>query len=260
MSSGKIIRFCIFIFASYWASAAFAADSALVDTNGDGVVKILAFGDSITYGIGDGGLGTVLGPRGYPKRLANLTGVLVTNDGVPGEVLTTNGVDRFVSSVRSAKPDVVVLMEGANDAYNHVDYATFNDAEQRLINAASVLGVKIFIVTLPTPCCDHFAESLATSRYSDLTRVLSGVNEIQYIDLEKAWASTCVNKSACELYNLPEGLHPTAKGYDVIAQTIAAGLLGIDILSAGGAAELEAKLGLTAGTVIVKPVVTPTAG
>ena len=35
-------------------NSASAAEGVLSDTNGDGQIEVLAFGDSITYGIGDG--------------------------------------------------------------------------------------------------------------------------------------------------------------------------------------------------------------
>ena len=55
------------------------------------------------------------------------------------------------------------------------------------------------------------------------------------------------------MYNLPDGIHPNTRGYDAIAQTVLATLYGIDIFAAQGAADLEAALGLAAGTVIVRP-------
>ena len=235
-----------------------SADNLLNDTNGDGVVRILAFGDSLTYGIGDGGLGVELGKRGYPSRLSSLVGVPVENIGVPGEEFSTAGVTRWVSAISNSNADLVILIEGANDAYNSVSTQTVSNAFQRAVNAAAVLGKKVILATLPTPTGDHIAQSLATNHYSNELHVLSGVNELPLIDLKKAWETTCSNAGACELYNLPEGLHPNANGYKVIAQTIAASLVGVDLFQPGGASELESALGLPAGTVIVKPGVTST--
>jgi len=55
--------------------------------NNDGKILLMAFGDSITAGVGDGP-GAENFPRppaGYPLRLQSLLGLPVVNDGDPGE-------------------------------------------------------------------------------------------------------------------------------------------------------------------------------
>ncbi len=229
------------------------AQNLLVDKNGDGAVKVLAFGDSLTFGIGDGGLDVELGKRGYPERVSSLVGVPVENAGVPGEEFSSDGVNRWVDTIAASSADIIILFEGANDAYNAVAAQTMRDAFQRAVNAGTILGKEIVLVTLPQPCCEHGGQISDSNTYSAELAVLSNVNEISLVDVKRAWETTCDNLGECDLYNLPEGLHPNAKGYKVIAQTIAARLVGVDIFAPGGAAELESVLGLTSGTVIVKP-------
>ncbi len=229
------------------------AQNLLVDSNGDGTIRVLAFGDSLTFGVGDGGLGTELGKRGYPGRLSKLLGVPVDNVGVAGEEFSSDGVDRWVGTIAASNADVVILIEGANDAFNGISGLTVRNAFQRAANVGAVLGKKVVLATLPTPCCEHGGQITETSLYSSELSVLSGINELPLIDLKRAWETTCDNLGECQLYNLPEGLHPNATGYNVIAQTIAAKLVGVDIFSPGGASELESALGLPVGTVVVKP-------
>lgn len=229
------------------------AQNLLVDKNGDGAVKILAFGDSLTFGIGDGGLDVELGKRGYPERVSSLVGVPVDNAGVPGEEFSSDGVNRWVNQITTSSADIIILFEGANDAYNAVAARTMRDAFQRAVNAGTIVGKEVMLVTLPQPCCEHGGQISDSNTYSADLAVLSNVNEVPLIDIKRAWETTCDNIGECNLYNLPEGLHPNAKGYTVIAQTIAAKLVGVDIFSPGGAAELESALGLPQGTVIVKP-------
>ena len=65
----------------------------VVDKNGDGKIDILAFGDSITRGVGDvppteEGVFTPFEPReeaGYPLRLETMLGINIQNLGVPGD-------------------------------------------------------------------------------------------------------------------------------------------------------------------------------
>jgi hypothetical protein len=86
-------------------------------------------------------------------------------------------------------------------------------------------------------------------------RRLAAQNQIPYADLDLAWQTSCNNIAACDLYHLPEGLHPNSRGYDAMAQTVMAALLGIDIFSESGAQELAGALGLPVEAIVVKPIV-----
>ena len=222
--------------------------SVLVDRNGDGVVSGLAFGDSITYGIGDAPNG-----GGFPARLSTLLGIPVENEGNPGEILTNGGADRFPSEIARSTADVVFILEGANDAVHIVGANTFANAIQRLVNVATVQGKTVVLSTLQKPTAQHGALGPFTDSYSTAIRTIALSNDLSIADYQTAWQTTCVNQEECELYNLPEGLHPTKIGYDVMGQVAAAAALGIDIFSASGAADLEGALNLPAGSVIVKP-------
>lgn len=237
------------------ACLSFAQDNQLIrDINGDGQVIILSFGDSITFGIGDGGLGDGTAKNGgYPSRIELLVGVPVDNEGVPGEELTSTGYLRFPGLLRQSNADLVLIEEGANDAFKQISVEQYRNTLQKMINTAKILTKEPVLMTLPTPCCDHAQLVAQTGRYSNEIKTLALTNELTAIDLRRAWETTCNNPNECDLYNLPEGLHPTATGYAVMAQTIAAYLLGIDIFSPSGASDLEGALGVPAGTVLVKP-------
>jgi lysophospholipase L1-like esterase len=256
----KLRKYLLFIL--LFSADAFAQSSSIVsDINGDGFVRILAFGDSVTYGVGDGTrpgqsvdtLPVTDGTLGYPARVENLFGVLVDNRGFPGEELAMGGSERFVRVVRGSTADIVILKEGANDAFRKLDRGTYSKLIQKMVNTAHVLGKEIVIATIPRSCCDHDGRQPFTDSFSDVIRELAFVNEIRFADIDRAWRTTCVNKEKCELYNLPDGLHPNTAGYDVIAQTIISSLLGIDIFVPGGSALLEGALGLPPGSVVVKP-------
>ena len=251
--SGRMREFpAVLAFSAFLFFPAFAftenLQSLLVDADGDGVVTVLAFGDSITSGVGDE---EDLG--GYPARLENLLKLNVINAGVPGEVLTEEGVYRYPEVFLRSNPDLVLIMEGANDAREPVDDDIYQRAVQRLINVTVSSGRTPVLMTLPQPCCNHFFLEPATPRYSAVLRALAAMNDVPLVDLEHVWGTTCGNTAECELYNIPEGLHPSSLGYTAIAQAAAARLMGIDIFSPDGAQRLEEQLGLPAGTVIVRP-------
>jgi len=255
----RYFRYFLTIACCLLPSIVFAIDegeSLLNDVNGDGAVNVLTFGDSITYGIGEGGFDPAGGPRGWPGRSSALLGVPFDNQGNPGEELLEGGVDRFVEVVPGSNADVVTILEGANDAIRRKGGPSYQNALQRIVNVAVASGKEVAVLTPQEPCCEHGPQAPFTADYANAVRTVTSANELRLIDIALAWKTTCAGQSECDLYNIPDGLHPNSKGYDVMAQTVAAGMLGINIFEEGGAQELEGALGLPEGTVIVLPEVT----
>jgi lysophospholipase L1-like esterase len=254
----RIIAICFLILSS---SFEVFAEQYLQDTNGDGEISYLGFGDSITYGVGDGtepGEYIVISPRtdgfqGYIPRLSALVSIPAFNSGRPGEVFTSGGLVRLPGVLLTTPADIVGIFEGANDAIFRVQERDYRIALQTAVNMTRALGKNALLFTIPPPCCNRASLALYTRAYSSVVRELGRINDLIVVDLEKAWETTCNSINNCDLFNLPEGLHPNRKGYDVMAQTVAAALLGIDIFAPGGARDLEQALGLPEGGIIVQP-------
>lgn len=209
-----------------------AQQTTLIDRDGNGVVELLAFGDSLTYGVGDD---TPPGdyveeitdsgyPRGYPVRVSAALGVPVLNSGVPGEILTSEGVARFPGVVREQGFDTVLILEGANDANFRVDSGVYSRALQKMINVARAEGKGVALLTVPSPTGNRASLQPFTDAYSADMRELAYLNEIPLIDIESSFIAACPDYSKCSLFNLPEGLHPNVLGYDLMATAIASGL------------------------------------
>jgi len=221
------------------ASPDAAAQSVLRDANGDGTIEILAFGDSITYGVGDG---TMPGqyvpditdrgpPRGYPLRLSGMLGLPVVNAGVPGEEVVgigvlEPGVDRFPEVVVGSAADVVIIKEGVNDAVHIQPAAAISEAIQKMINVGRAEGKSVVIATLAPPTGNHASLRPFTESYSASIRELAILNSVPLVDTEALFVANCPILEACAYYNLPEGLHPNTIGYDAITEAVAAALAG----------------------------------
>jgi lysophospholipase L1-like esterase len=231
------------------------------DVNGDGIIRVASFGDSITYGIGDNTpsgievteLNLTDGSAGYPPRVAASTGLSVLNMGEPGEDFLNEGTHRVVEVIFATSPDYIVIFEGANDAGQKVSTNDYRRDMQKAVNAAHALGVIPIIATIPRTCCNHAGHIPFINAFNSTLKTLATRNQIAIADLAFAWETTCQNPQACELWNLPDGLHPNTLGYDVIGQTVSATLFGVNIFNPAEAAEFEETLGQEPGTTIVKP-------
>ena len=234
--------------------------SLLVDRNGDEVVSIAAFGDSITRGVGDFTASNATGSpltfpsreAGDPLRVEQLLGVPVDNLGRPGERFSTDGLLRFAGEIPFRRPDIVTISGGSNDAIDMISVSELGRAIQTAVNIAREEGAQPVLLTTPPVCCDHSGFIRIIDSYNREWRTRAAVNEVPLVDIERAYSNTC-NVSSCFLINRPEGLHPNSSGYDVSGEMVAATLLGISLLEPNGPATLESVLMLTPGSVQTVP-------
>lgn len=110
-----------------WLASQTVASDTEDYTVPEGKVRILAWGDSFTYGLGaaDG--------RGYPEHLQSLLDeawgpgeAALVNGGIPGQN-SSQAADRLPAALAAVQPDILILMVGHNNTWNfnglHVDTA-----------------------------------------------------------------------------------------------------------------------------------------
>ncbi|MFP4155164.1 MAG: GDSL-type esterase/lipase family protein [Halothiobacillaceae bacterium] len=106
----------------------------------DGV--ILAFGDSLTEGVG-------AGPDGdYPTQLAELTGRTVINAGVSGQTLG-EGLARLPETLDRTRPDIMILLMGGNDILRNASPREARDNLEAMITMARDRGVDVVLLGVP---------------------------------------------------------------------------------------------------------------
>lgn len=106
----------------------------------DGV--ILAFGDSLTAGVG------AEKDQSYPAVLAHLSGRRVINAGNSGE-LTAAGRQRLPRVMEAHSPDLLLLLEGGNDILRNRDLLQTKVNLAAMIELAHANGTEVVLIGVP---------------------------------------------------------------------------------------------------------------
>lgn len=116
--------------------------------------RVLAFGDSVTLGVTTSGEQTFIVSRPYPTTLGDLLRAMINkesstlNAGVGGE-LTAAGASRFPGALAGSGADVVLILEGVNDARQLEPVGAIVGNLQSMVRTAKASGITPLIGTLP---------------------------------------------------------------------------------------------------------------
>lgn len=160
---------------------------------------ILAFGDSLTEGVGAGE------DQSYPAVLATLTGRRVINAGISGEE-SDAGLERLPELLATWQPDLVILGHGGND------FLRQRDTDQTKANLAWMIaltreqGSEVVLLGIPRPGLLVRTHPLYDALASELVVPLQA-DAIAEILSDKALKS--------------DQIHPNAQGYRQLAEAIA---------------------------------------
>jgi len=173
------------------------------------ITEILAFGDSITAGLG------LPQQEAFPARLeAKLRGdglaVHVVNAGNSGDT-TADGLARLDWAL-AEKPDLVILELGANDALRGLDPAAVRANLEKMIGRIQGSGAKVLLAGMLAP--SNFGEDYrqAFNRiYPELAEA-HGIALVPFV-LDGVALDPQLNQ--------PDGLHPNERGVAVIVGHIA---------------------------------------
>jgi acyl-CoA thioesterase I len=159
---------------------------------------ILAFGDSITAGTGAGET------ESYPAVLARLTGRIVINAGVPGE-LSAAGVQRLPELLEREHPALLILCHGGNDLLAHLDRQLIAGNLRAMIRLAGERGVPVLLVAVPSPDLSLKPPPL----YEELSREFK-------IPIEQKGLAHILGKGSLK----SDYIHPNAAGYRQLAEAL----------------------------------------
>ncbi len=190
------------------------------------VTRILAFGDSMTAGTTSPALAfaalTAGLPESYPSKLQGLEtdrysaqSVTVLNAGQPGEFVQDSRTRKRLSGmIGDASPEVVLLMEGANDLNNGTDTpnttinATVNALED-MVRDTTGRGITVMLATLPPQRPPKGNAASFLTRYNDALRTMASKKGAILVDVYAQFPIELIGQ---------DGLHPTEAGYQKLAE------------------------------------------
>jgi lysophospholipase L1-like esterase len=162
--------------------------------------SIVAFGDSLTSGVGAGS------GQDYPSQLARLTGLRVTNAGVPTEI-SAEGLARLPALLDQNPADLLILIHGGNDFLRHLPVEQTAANLKAMIAEARSRGLSVVMLGVPQPALF----GLASAELYDELAEATGTP----IDSETLPAILSDNALKSDL------VHPNTEGYRRLAEATA---------------------------------------
>ena len=202
-----------------WGSKDSAPAQAYRDGGIEGLV-VLAFGDSITYGMSSSS-GSPL--TGYPllleyKGSRTMGGHFVSiNAGDPGEK-TTEGVKRIASWLSLFKPDVTLIMEGTNDAFNKIPPSTTAYNLFGMVIQAYAYGSVPVLATIPPVIKSAYRDRTAQEKLIEqFNPTIYAIGALTGTRIAPVWESiTSVPNWQLLLMDQQTANHPNDAGYRVV--------------------------------------------
>jgi len=177
--------------------------------------RIVAFGDSLTAGLG------VEAQEAYPavlQRRLNALGIScqVVNAGISGE--TTAGGARRVEWLIRSQPSIVILELGANDGLRGLDLHQTEANLAQILDRLQAEGIRVILAGMRIP----------TNYGREYTRAFEAI----YTQLAARYPVVFVpffleGVAADSRLNQADGIHPTARGYEIIVDHLLPYLMGL---------------------------------
>ena len=170
--------------------------------------RIVAFGDSLTAGLG------VSPDQSYPAQLQRRLreagySYEVINAGVSGD--TTTGGLRRLAWILKSRPWMVILELGANDGLRGQPLSLMASNLSEIIDGLQEAGVEVVLAGMQIP--PNYGLDYTTG-FASLFEQLARDHSVTLIPffLEGVAARKELNQA--------DGIHPTAEGYRIVAQTV----------------------------------------
>lgn len=172
----------------------------------DGV--IVAMGDSLTAGLG------VSPQNSYPALLEQMLherglNYRVINGGVSGE--TSSGAKSRVDWIISMKPDLVILVTGANDGLRGIDPALIRDNIAWIISELQAADIEVVLGGM------KMSTNMGQDYVREFNRLYPELAAAKGLGIMEFFLEGVALQPE---FNQADGIHPNEQGYRVIAENI----------------------------------------
>ncbi|MDP3539606.1 MAG: GDSL-type esterase/lipase family protein [Azonexus sp.] len=175
--------------------------------------KILAFGDSVTFGTG-------AGPgEDWPSLLAALSGWQIINAGVPGDTAEA-GKARIQALLNEHQPALVIIETGGNDFLRRRPVNAVKEDVRQLIRHCVAAGAKVVLIGVP----ELSVLAVIAGKPSDSPLYAQLANEESVPVISDVFSNVLAQPELCS-----DKIHPNAQGYRQMANSIFAGLREIGL-------------------------------
>ncbi|MDF1881254.1 arylesterase [Sulfurimonas sp. MAG313] len=158
--------------------------------------KILAFGDSLTYGKGSPN-------QSYPLQLQDLLNLKVINAGISGEA-SSQGLKRLPRLLEKYKPELVILCHGGNDLIRNNSKTILKNNLMTMIHLSVESGAQVLLVGVPNYKFFRFSTESLYEELAEAQKVMYEGNILSKIENDTSLKS--------------DRIHPNSKGYGVMAK------------------------------------------
>ena len=210
MKSFKIIIFLALVF-SFWVQGCGEESTAPIAVQAqpkriEGT--IVAVGDSLTEGLGveeelayPAVLERKLRAQGYPYQ--------VINAGISGE--TSSGTLARIKWILTLNPDIVILVIGANDGFRGIDPNLIQTNIQKIVRELKAQNVTVVLGAM------QIVQNLGKDYTTTFAKIYPEIARSENIILTPFFLN---GVAANPQLNQPDGIHPTAEGYQFIVDNI----------------------------------------
>jgi lysophospholipase L1-like esterase len=159
------------------------------------ISKIVAFGDSLTAGVG----ATL--ENSYPGQLAKILGRDIENAGRSGDT-TASALARLKKDVLSKNPDLVLVTLGGNDLKNRVELGESMERLEKIFQDIQSTGAAVVYLSIDPP--------LVGDNWLLSVKDVCKRNGVLWVDriMQGLWDNGDL---------MSDSIHPNAKGYGLIA-------------------------------------------
>jgi acyl-CoA thioesterase I len=189
-------------------SLSFASADEASAAQGASAGTIAAVGDSLTAGY------SLKESEAYPALLEKKLHQAgynwrVINAGISGE--TSSGTLSRIDWILKLKPDIVILEIGANDGLRAVDPKLVHKNIEKIVSTLQAKNIEVVL------CGMQMLRNLGYAYTTEFTKIYPRIAKDHNLILVPFFLDKVAGEAGLNIF---DGVHPNAKGYRIIADTV----------------------------------------